>query len=379
MTSLKIAFIQETFNPFFGGSQRRVYEISKRLLAKGFDIDVYTVALNKQWKMHEDIDGIQVHREVFAPKYLTKDGLRDISGVLAYTSKSLKYVAKNNHEIVDVNHCPLIPAQLLKFSSQFFSNKIILTIHECWDDAWKLYTNSFCKYILGRLSERTTYLGYRKIIAVSDLIKQRLERFKLFNSLIAVISNGVSLEEIRKYTKNKKEDKVIYVGQLGVRKNVHLLLKAWRSLDHDFQLEIVGRGVEYPKLLKLKESLKLENVTFKGWVSDKEKFELMSTAKVLVFPSDREGEGIVALEAMGCGTPFIAVDSSMSNLPILAEKSEAGFVTKLGPDSLANAIATLMNDTHLQNKLRANGLSYIKEYDWDNVTDKYLQFLSLRS
>ena len=77
---MKLAVITETFYPFEGGSSRRYLEVLKRLVRKGYEVDLYTVRLRSEWKIKENVEGINVLR--------TEQVMEDYITCLLYTSPS---------------------------------------------------------------------------------------------------------------------------------------------------------------------------------------------------------------------------------------------------------------------------------------------------
>ena len=98
-----------------------------------------------------------------------------------------------------------------------------------------------------------------------------------------------------------------------------------------------------------------------GHVEDAEMPALYSAARALVFPSLYEGFGLPALEAMASGTPVIA-----SNATGLAEVvGDAGLtVDPTSVEQLADAMARILGDEELRERLVAAGLARAARYTW---------------
>ena len=63
----------------------------------------------------------------------------------------------------------------------------------------------------------------------------------------------------------------------------------------------------------------LQNVVAHGWLDQEKKVELLQQPSLLILPSKWEGQPMVALEALACGTPVLASDS-IHSLPEVVEK-----------------------------------------------------------
>jgi D-inositol-3-phosphate glycosyltransferase len=89
----------------------------------------------------------------------------------------------------------------------------------------------------------------------------------------------------------------------------------------------------------------------------------------VIMPSHYESFGMVALEAMACGTPVIA--SEVGGLAYLVRDGETGFHVPDGdPVALASAIARLVEDPDLRNQLGRRAHRYAQNYSWDCIADR---------
>lgn len=174
--------------------------------------------------------------------------------------------------------------------------------------------------------------GSKKIIAISNKNKQKVnEIYSEYKDKIITIPNGYnpdlfyrendSKEEILKsFNISKKYDKVVcFAGRLAENKGVDILLNSAKIYEKDNVLTLIaGAGSEYKTLNLLKEKLKLRNVVFMGDQNHEALRKIYSSADVCVVPSREEAFGLVALEAIACGTPVIATK----------EGGMADFITK---------------------------------------------------
>ena len=91
-----------------------------------------------------------------------------------------------------------------------------------------------------------------------------------------------------------------------------------------------------------------------------------SAAEVVVMPSHYESFGMVALEAMACGTPVVA--SQVGGLAYLIQDGKTGFFV---PDGDIEALCNRLSQLICQNDLRINfgiqAAAYAKEYAWENI------------
>ncbi|MBU0762523.1 MAG: glycosyltransferase [Candidatus Altiarchaeota archaeon] len=167
----------------------------------------------------------------------------------------------------------------------------------------KTYTKSYL------LWERWLLKKYGKITTASPVIMERLKENKITD--IEILSNGVDLEmfheaysaDFRKQHKIKSEKVIGFCGRLGFEKHVEDLINA--ADEFDGHILIAGDGPARKHYEKLAHGKK--NVKILGFVKRDELKKFYSAIDVFVFPSFCETQGLVALEAMACGTPVVAV------------------------------------------------------------------------
>ena len=224
------------------------------------------------------------------------------------------------------------------------------------------------------------------VCTVSNEVSRTLmKHFSTPPEKLAVIPNGVSPffrritdPIILAATRHKfglKQPLVLGVGTLEPRKNHSGLIKAFyaaqKRKNGPAMLALAGgKGWLYEETQSLVKQLKLEKkVRFLGRVTDLELIALYSMADVFAFPSFAEGFGVPPLEAMACGTPVIA--SNTSSLPEVV--GDAGLlIDPHNTGELAQAMIRILADTHLQEELRQKGYERVKHYTWQESARKML-------
>jgi glycosyltransferase involved in cell wall biosynthesis len=188
------------------------------------------------------------------------------------------------------------------------------------------------------------------------------------------ISDEKQLDEIRrKY--NLPEKFILYVGLVEPRKNIALLLKAYRDLQNQgipHALVIVGRyGWDYEVVLKLVQELKLKEwVHFTGYVDHSELPAIYNLASLMVYPSLYEGFGLPVLEAMASGTPLVTTE--VSSMPELVGK--AGLLVPIGDkEALVEAMRSVLSNKELSDHLSRLGLQRAAHFTWRRNATETLQ------
>lgn len=163
---------------------------------------------------------------------------------------------------------------------------------------------------------------------------------------------------------------LLAIGSIAPRKNIKRLLEAYRALPGTLRetalLVVVctHRSVR----LKLERSAAAlgisDSVRFLEAVSDTELVRLYQAARLFVFPSLEEGFGLPPLEAMACGTPTIA--SNTSSLPEVLGDG-ALLVPPQDTNDLRDAIEAVLIEPNLASELRARGLARSSQFSWSNT------------
>jgi glycosyltransferase involved in cell wall biosynthesis len=136
---------------------------------------------------------------------------------------------------------------------------------------------------------------------------------------------------------------------------------------------LVGKGTQELELKQLTRKLNLEkHIKFAGYVDgwSNEITDYYNSADIFVFPSLKEGFGMVLVEAMACGLPVISTNTSA--IPEVV--GDAGILVEpRNPRVLADAIIRLIEDIGLRKRLGKKGRRrVVEEFTWDIVTDKIL-------
>lgn len=251
---------------------------------------------------------------------------------------------------------------------------------ETMEDATRIYMEKHMK----KSCKRADF-----IITISEFSKQEIVKYMNVDAGkvkvvpcgvdLSVYRKGITIEQVESVKKKFKIDRsyFLYLGTLEPRKNVPLIIEAYRDLKERVKfsipkLVIAGKkGWGYEAIFESVQNYGLnKDVAFIGYVTEEEKTILLKNAVCFVFPSLYEGFGIPPLEAMACGTPVIVSDQA--SLPEVV--GEAGlFVSPNDWESMSRFMELLSLDQTYRNQLGQLGNERAKEFGWDVATNKLLE------
>jgi glycosyltransferase involved in cell wall biosynthesis len=191
-----------------------------------------------------------------------------------------------------------------------------------------------------------------------------------------------------------REPYFLYVGTVQPRKNLVRLIEAFaqaRTEDGGRRTEEANASVlrppsSVPQLVIagkrgwLTEAIERraaelgvgDRVVFAGYLPDDDVPALLSGALAFVFPSLYEGFGMPVLEAMACGAPVLAANTS--SLPEVAGDA-ALLVDPTDSGAIAAGLARLAGDAALRAELRERGLARAAQFTWDRCATETLKIL----
>ncbi len=248
--------------------------------------------------------------------------------------------------------------------------------------------------------------GERQILKVADQIvaatlaeQSQLEfLYHADSRKLRVVPPGVDLsrfypiprDEARAVIGVPLEDRLIlYVGRIEPLKGIDTLLRALAQIQSSetseccpHSLVVIGGDPEatqeamtgeLSRLKQLADSLGIKDlVFFLGKRSQDSLPYYYSAADVVVVPSHYESFGMVALEAMACGTPVVA--SQVGGLAFLIKDGVTGFVIPNDePDLLAGRLVDILQNQELQIRLGKQGELAARDYSWDKIAARIFQ------
>lgn len=221
---------------------------------------------------------------------------------------------------------------------------------------------------------RKRFLKYYDALVV--LSESEKKQWKGFNNDIVCIPNSLPFfpDSITDYTQKR----VISVGRLSKEKGFSYLIDAWQLVCQrysDWELVIFGNGAELENLEKQILDLRLDN-NIRIYPPSKNISQEYLNSSLYVMPSINEVFGLVLPEAMACGLPCIAFDSSKGLSEIINNGEDGFLVETKNVDKLSDKIILLIENDQLRKQMGQNARANVQRFLPVNIMSKWIDLFS---
>ena len=324
---LRVAYVTEGTG--IGGGHRDIFEHLNRLLDRGHEVSLYTLGDPPDWfELRAAVHSFEYYDELV-------DALADLDAIKVATWWNTA--------------APVWHASVLRGIPVYFVQDIETSYYP--DD------------------ERTRHAvidSYRpefRYMTISSWNRERLRELGLDAELIPP---GIDLDTFRPRADVKRRaDMILALGRSNPLKNLPLTIDAWRVLPGP-RPELCLFGIE-PELATDPGMRHVESP------SDEEVNELFNEATVFVQTSTHEGFALPPLEAMATGGAVVCTDAH-GNRDFCVD-GENCLMPAPNPGAVNEALARLLDDPELRERLGRAGEETAKNYAWERRIDALVEFL----
>jgi glycosyltransferase involved in cell wall biosynthesis len=374
------------FPPFkVGGLAAHVFDLSKMLVKKGYEVHVVTCSFPGT-EEYEVVDGVHVHRfdayAIPAPEFLQWD----LNMNILMEIKSIEIIKKYNIDILHA-HDWLVASAAIGLK-HLFRKPLLATIHSLERGRRSgLYNNG--QMMLDQIENLLVQEAWHNIVCSQYMQSICHFSFDFPNDKMTIIPNGVRYKDFaielskeekkihhKKYA-NANEQIVGYIGRLVPEKGVNVLLGAVKKVLEEkpnTKFVIAGEGWHRSELERISKELQIgDKVLFTGYLPEEDFLPYFNVADILVVPSTYEPFGIVALEGMATKTPIVVSD--VGGLSEIVDHKWTGYkVPPDNSDAMAEAIIELLDNKELRERIIENAQEKLTHvYDWAIIADQTIK------
>jgi glycosyltransferase involved in cell wall biosynthesis len=270
------------------------------------------------------------------------DGRRSVGAQVRFSLGVFRHLVLHGGRY-DVVQTPALHASLLAVlaARPFRHFKVVVDWFEVWTrEYWLEYLGGLAGR-LGWLAQRITGRSRHEALCFSRLHARRLEQLGHRGRITLV--EGLSVMPDEDPVPVPAEPLVVFAGRHIPEKQAPAVVQAVaraRERIPELRAEIFGDGPDRGEVLRLIETLGLDGaVTAPGFAAAGEVQGTLRRALCHLFPSRREGYGLVVVEAAALGTPTVVVESPDNAALELVVDGENGVVARSAePHELADAI-----------------------------------------
>ena len=377
-----------------GGMNVYVRDLTRELGRLGVHVDVFTRSQDEHVPhvLHDLGFGNRVVHVPAGPEIPCPK--RELAGYVPQFVEGIKQFTKEKNIHYDIIHSHYWMSGLAAeaLSNAWGGTPIVQMFHTLGEMKNRVAQSEAEREGAYRLEgERQVMERVNRVIAATPAEQAQLEwLYKADMRKVTVVPPGVDLghfypiplDEARQFIGLAPDARMIlFVGRIEPLKGLDTLIKAVACLRvHDLSepvhLAVIGgdpdaapeeMSAEMARIQKMCDDLTVgKMVAFLGKRSQDTLPYYYSAAEVVVMPSHYESFGMVALEAMACGTPVIA--SQVGGLAYLVQDGVTGYHVPDGDDGiLCEKLSALLGDPSLRQRLGRNAAEYAQNYAWDKI------------
>jgi glycosyltransferase involved in cell wall biosynthesis len=370
------------FYPHIGGYEKNVYELSRRLVQRGYEVDIVTCNTEHS-AAYEELDGIRVHR---LPSWNALGSTYPIPKPCPTSFRILRRLLRKNYDVLNTQTRFFITSFLGLIFAKLKRTPLVHTEHgtrhsivlnKVIDLISRAYDHSIGALIV-KSAKRNT--------GVSEAACEFLKHLGATN--IQLVHNGIDTTIFKKKEDTNYRQKlgisndaivITFVGRLIYAKGVQDLISAFSRIKDaapEVKLLIAGDGPYRAELEKLAHQTDCHSgILFLGQKNQAELIDILSATDVFVNPSYSEGLPTSVMEAASIGLPIIAGDVGGTG-EIIADYKTGILIKSANTGQLEQKLRELLTNTQLRTELGANARIFVeRKFNWDKIIQDWIEIL----
>ena len=317
-----------------------------------------------------------------------KPGVGGISGQVELLQKHLRS-EKNTADIFSTKESILWRLGLLCRLRKVARGYNVLHIHCC--SGWG-FLPAVVGVTVGRWLKKRIVLTYhggggeRFFFKHTRLVKRYLKRtdvnivlsgflaqvFEKYNIPSVTIPNILELDAAQFHLRERLSPNYICTRAHETLYNIPCILRAFKIVQTECPeatLTLVGSGSEHDNLIKMSEELGLHNVTFTGKVDNKDIYNYLAKADILLSAPIVDNMPVSLLEAMNAG--ILVISSKVGGVPYMVKNNNTGLLFENDDsDALAAKMLWTLENQSVAKIIIQQAHKEVVRYRWDNIKDK---------
>lgn len=347
---MKIGILINSRN--FAGAERVVHDLIKQLIKLSVDISLFVN--DEVYNCYLDIPNLRIYNlGKLVSNNLFSSSLKSY---LAYT-KIKQYLKREKLDLMNIHMfvSPIYFNALKRFNVPY-----VITLHGNEIRSF-IDSKSFVYNILFRPINKSILNKSLSLISVGNWQVAGLS--KTLKEKTRIIYNGVDSKIFKPFKIKSEKNVVMFAGRYIDIKGIKELVNVAKQLPQ-YEFWFAGQG-------PLAHLIKGRNVKNLGFKTSKELAKLYNQSTICVFPSHREGFGLVGLEAMACEKPVIATPLGFSEY--IENGKDGMIIPTKNEKALKDAIIKLVENQKLRERLGKAARKKAERYSWNKVAKQYMK------
>jgi len=374
----------------FYENDNRVLRYATALAARGDHVDVLALRRSANVPVHEEIDGVSVHRIISREGKQERSKFAYFSSWFRFLLHSARWVrAEHRKRPYDVIHVHNMPDFLVfaAWQPQRAGARVILDIHDIVPEFYASKFGAPKRSLTGFVLEFAERLSARHadhVIISNHLWLERYTRRTGTKERCSVFINNVNTQVFQPHPRNRNDGKriIIFPGGLQWHQGLDIALRAFSRVARelpDTEFHIYGDGNMKPSLIKLTADLGLnDRVRFLEPIGVKDIARVMADADLGVVPKRADSFGNEAystkiMEFMSVGVPVVVSSTKIDRFYF--DDTVVRFFESGNHEALAGAMLEVLGNPELRDSMIGKAMAYSHQHSWEVRKDDYFQIV----
>jgi glycosyltransferase involved in cell wall biosynthesis len=369
------------FHPRIGGHEKHVYELSRRLVQRGYEVDIITCNTEKVLT-YEALNGIRIYR---LPSWNALKSAYPVPKPCLTSLKIMRRLLGKDYDVINTQTRFFITSFLGLTFAKLKRTPLVHTEHGTRHSVVDNKVVSLLSRAYDHTIGAAVVKSARITVGVSEAACEFLRHLGANNTFL--IYNGIETSVFRKKHTGYRQKLgitndtllITFVGRLIYAKGVQDLIRAFAKIGDvvpKTKLLIVGDGPYRANLERLaRQSGHDSDILFLGQKNQGEVIDILSATDIFVNPSYSEGLPTSVMEAASIGLPIIATDIGGTREIIVDH--ETGILAKTGDTGqLEEKLQELLFNMNLREKLGENARMFVEQkFHWDKITQDWVKLV----